>query len=74
MNKALNEVVIVDCIRTPMGRSKAGAFRHVGLSAYLALADKFAHLGPLYQVSEGLRQMAADHKKFYSLAQETTHE
>lgn len=38
MNKALNEVVIVDCIRTPMGRSKGGAFRHVraeDLSAHL---------------------------------------
>ena len=34
----MNNVVIVDCIRTPMGRSKAGAFRHVraeDLSAYL---------------------------------------
>ncbi|ART80526.1 acetyl-CoA C-acyltransferase FadA [Oceanisphaera avium] len=38
MSKALNEVVIVDCIRTPMGRSKGGAFRHVraeDLSAHL---------------------------------------
>ncbi len=38
MNKALNEVVIVDCIRTPMGRSRGGAFRHVraeSLSAHL---------------------------------------
>ncbi|MFD1009425.1 acetyl-CoA C-acyltransferase FadA [Oceanisphaera ostreae] len=38
MNKALNEVVIVDCIRTPMGRSKGGAYRHVraeDLSAHL---------------------------------------
>ncbi|MGO1248085.1 MAG: acetyl-CoA C-acyltransferase FadA [Oceanisphaera sp.] len=38
MNQALNEVVIVDCIRTPMGRSKGGAFRHVraeDLSAHL---------------------------------------
>ena len=38
MNKTLNEVVIVDCIRTPMGRSKGGAFRYVraeDLSAHL---------------------------------------
>ncbi|GHA15910.1 acetyl-CoA C-acyltransferase FadA [Oceanisphaera arctica] len=38
MNKALNEVVIVDCIRTPMGRSRGGAFRNVraeDLSAHL---------------------------------------
>ncbi|KMV29308.1 acetyl-CoA C-acyltransferase FadA [Photobacterium swingsii] len=34
----MNNAVIVDCIRTPMGRSKAGAFRHVraeDLSAHL---------------------------------------
>ncbi|PCH59560.1 MAG: acetyl-CoA C-acyltransferase FadA [SAR86 cluster bacterium] len=33
-----NDAVIVDCIRTPMGRSKAGAFKHVRaeeLSAHL---------------------------------------
>ncbi|MFD1009424.1 MULTISPECIES: fatty acid oxidation complex subunit alpha FadB [Oceanisphaera] len=45
-----------------------GVFRYLdnmGLSAYVALADKFAHLGPLYQVSDGLRQMAADNHSFY---------
>ncbi len=34
----MKEVVIVDCIRTPMGRSKGGVFRHVraeALSAHL---------------------------------------
>ncbi|OAN12681.1 3-ketoacyl-CoA thiolase [Photobacterium jeanii] len=34
----MNNAVIVDCIRTPMGRSKGGAFRHVraeDLSAHL---------------------------------------
>lgn len=34
----MNNVVIVDCIRTPMGRSKGGAFRHTraeDLSAHL---------------------------------------
>ncbi|MDN4502087.1 acetyl-CoA C-acyltransferase FadA [Alteromonadaceae bacterium BrNp21-10] len=34
----LHEVVVVDCIRTPMGRSKGGVFRHVraeDLSAHL---------------------------------------
>lgn len=34
----MKEVVIVDCIRTPMGRSKAGVFRNVraeALSAHL---------------------------------------
>ena len=34
----MKEVVIIDCIRTPMGRSKAGVFRNVRaetLSAHL---------------------------------------
>ncbi|ART82418.1 fatty acid oxidation complex subunit alpha FadB [Oceanisphaera profunda] len=54
-----------------------GVFRYLdnlGLSAYVALADKFAHLGSLYQVSEGLRQMAVNNQSFYSVAQETKHE
>lgn len=37
----MNNVVIVDCIRTPMGRSKEGVFRHVraeDLSAHLLQA------------------------------------
>ncbi|GHA15905.1 fatty acid oxidation complex subunit alpha FadB [Oceanisphaera arctica] len=45
-----------------------GVFRYLdnmGLAAYVALADKFAHLGPLYHVSSGLRQMAAANKTFY---------
>lgn len=38
MKDVLTDAVIVDCIRTPMGRSKGGAFRHVraeDLSAHL---------------------------------------
>ncbi|MBM7455979.1 3-hydroxyacyl-CoA dehydrogenase/enoyl-CoA hydratase/3-hydroxybutyryl-CoA epimerase/enoyl-CoA isomerase [Oceanisphaera litoralis] len=45
-----------------------GVFRYLdnmGLAAYVALADKFAHLGPLYHVSSDLRRMAADRKTFY---------
>ncbi|MBO1520749.1 fatty acid oxidation complex subunit alpha FadB [Oceanisphaera pacifica] len=52
-----------------------GVFRYLdnmGLTEYIALADKFAHLGPLYQVSDGLRDMAANKHLFYPLAQETT--
>lgn len=51
-----------------------GVFRYLdnmGLNKYVALADKFAHLGPLYQVSDGLRQMAAANHIFYPVAQET---
>lgn len=52
-----------------------GVFRYLdnmGLTEYIALADKFAHLGPLYQVSDGLRDMAVNKHLFYPLAQETT--
>ena len=38
MNNQTNSVVVVDCLRTPMGRSKGGAFRHTraeDLSAHL---------------------------------------
>ena len=34
----MNDVVIIDCVRTPMGRSRAGIFRNVRaetLSAHL---------------------------------------
>ncbi len=37
----MKQAVIVDCIRTPMGRSKAGIFRNVRaeeLSAYVMAA------------------------------------
>ncbi|GAA3549779.1 fatty acid oxidation complex subunit alpha FadB [Zobellella aerophila] len=47
---------------------RGGVFRYLdtlGLDTYVAMADRFAHLGPLYQVSPGLRRMAADGKTFY---------
>lgn len=48
----MNKVVIVDCIRTPMGRSKGGAFRHVraeDLSAHLmrSLLSRHPQLNPI---------------------------
>lgn len=52
-----------------------GVFRYLdqmGLANYVALADKLAHLGPLYQVTAGLRNMAAANQTFYPLAKETT--
>ncbi|SET79152.1 acetyl-CoA C-acyltransferase FadA [Thalassotalea agarivorans] len=47
----MKEVVIVDCVRTPMGRSKAGVFRNVRaeqLSAHLmtALLERNPNLDP----------------------------
>ena len=38
MTNQTKSVVVVDCLRTPMGRSKGGAFRHTraeDLSAHL---------------------------------------
>lgn len=47
----MKDVVIIDCIRTPMGRSKGGVFRHVraeDLSAHLmsALLARNPNLDP----------------------------
>ncbi|SQD79419.1 fatty acid oxidation complex subunit alpha FadB [Moritella yayanosii] len=47
---------------------RGGVFRYLdtmGLDKYIELADSFADLGPLYQVTDGLRQRAADGKTFY---------
>jgi acetyl-CoA acyltransferase len=51
MSNTMNHAVIVDCIRTPMGRSKAGVFRHrraEDLSAHLmkGLLDRNPQLDP----------------------------
>lgn len=46
-----------------------GVFRYLdtmGLDAYVALADRFAHLGEMYQVTDKLREMAANGERFYS--------
>lgn len=47
---------------------RGGVFRYLdtmGLDKYIELADSFADLGPLYQVTDGLRQRAAAGKTFY---------
>ncbi len=47
---------------------RGGVFRYldtIGLANFIELADKHADLGPLYQVTEGLRQRAAEGKTFY---------
>ncbi len=35
----MKQAVIVDCIRTPMGRSKAGIFRNVRARGIIRLCD-----------------------------------
>ncbi|HET8706384.1 MAG TPA: fatty acid oxidation complex subunit alpha FadB [Pseudomonadales bacterium] len=47
---------------------RGGALRYIdslGVDKFVALCDKFAHLGALYQPTEGLRKMAAEGKRFY---------
>ncbi len=47
---------------------RGGVFRYldtIGLDRYVAMADQYADLGPLYRVSDRLREMAAQGKTFY---------
>ena len=37
----------------------------VGLNNFIEMADKFAHLGEIYQVTDGLREMAASGKSYF---------
>ena len=39
----------------------------MGVDQFVKLADQYAHLGPLYQATDGLRQMAADGRRFYNV-------
>lgn len=48
---------------------KGGIFRYIdtmGLANFVELADKYAHLGPIYQVSDGVREMAAAGKTYFT--------
>ena len=48
---------------------RGGIFRWIetmGLANFVALADKYASLGPIYQISDGVRKMAADGKSYFA--------
>ncbi|MFT4939408.1 MAG: 3-hydroxyacyl-CoA dehydrogenase/enoyl-CoA hydratase/3-hydroxybutyryl-CoA epimerase [Paraglaciecola sp.] len=48
---------------------QGGIFRFIetmGLANFVALADKYADLGPIYQISDGVRRMAAANKSYFS--------
>ncbi|WP_299072377.1 fatty acid oxidation complex subunit alpha FadB [uncultured Paraglaciecola sp.] len=48
---------------------KGGIFRYIetmGLANFVALADKYAHLGAVYQISDGVRDMAASNKSYFA--------
>ena len=38
----------------------------MGLDKFVELADKYAHLGAIYQVTDGVRKMAADGKSYFA--------
>lgn len=47
---------------------RGGIFRYIdsmGLQNFVALADKYAHLGPIYQLTDTVKQMAADGKTYF---------
>jgi 3-hydroxyacyl-CoA dehydrogenase/enoyl-CoA hydratase/3-hydroxybutyryl-CoA epimerase/enoyl-CoA isomerase len=47
---------------------RGGIFRYIetmGLANFVALADKYANLGPIYQISDGVREMAASGSSYF---------
>ncbi|WP_371373978.1 fatty acid oxidation complex subunit alpha FadB [Thalassotalea aquiviva] len=54
---------------------RGGPIRYLetlGLEAFIALADKYAHLGEIYQVTDGLRAMAKSGQSYFSTDVKTT--
>ena len=48
---------------------RGGAIRYLetlGLDNFIAMADKYAHLGEIYHVTDGLRAMAASGKSYFT--------
>ncbi len=48
---------------------RGGVFRWIdsmGVEAFVALCDKYKDLGPLYQATDGMREMAAAGKSYYA--------
>lgn len=48
---------------------RGGPIRYLetlGLDNFIAMADKFAHLGEIYQVTDGLREMAKSGQSYFS--------
>jgi 3-hydroxyacyl-CoA dehydrogenase/enoyl-CoA hydratase/3-hydroxybutyryl-CoA epimerase/enoyl-CoA isomerase len=48
---------------------RGGALRYIdsiGMAGFVAMADKYADLGPLYAPTEGMREMAKAGKKFFA--------
>ncbi|WP_448548005.1 fatty acid oxidation complex subunit alpha FadB [Thalassotalea fusca] len=48
---------------------RGGPIRYLetlGLDKFIEMADKFAHLGEIYQVTDGMREMAASGKSYFN--------
>ena len=48
---------------------RGGVFRYLdtmGTAKFIELADSFAHLGPLYQVTDTMRKLAAENGRYHS--------
>jgi len=53
---------------------RGGAIRYLetlGLHEYIAMADKFSHLGELYQVTDGMREMAKLDQSYFTTSVKT---
>lgn len=49
---------------------RGGVFRYIdtmGVANFVALADKYAHLGGLYQVTDAMRELAANNGSYYQV-------
>jgi 3-hydroxyacyl-CoA dehydrogenase/enoyl-CoA hydratase/3-hydroxybutyryl-CoA epimerase/enoyl-CoA isomerase len=75
--RCLEEGVIASAAEADMGLIyglgfppfRGGAIRYLetlGLANYIALADKYAHLGEYYQVTDGMREMAKSGKSYFN--------
>lgn len=75
--RCLEEGVIASAAEADMGLIyglgfppfRGGAIRYLetlGLSNYIAIADKYAHLGEYYQVTDGMREMAKSGKSYFT--------
>jgi 3-hydroxyacyl-CoA dehydrogenase/enoyl-CoA hydratase/3-hydroxybutyryl-CoA epimerase/enoyl-CoA isomerase len=75
--RCLEEGVIASAAEADMGLIyglgfppfRGGAIRYLetlGLENYIAMADKYAHLGEYYQVTDGMREMAKSGKSYFN--------
>tara|TARA_R110001583_G_scaffold78795_1_gene213379 strand:+ start:43364 stop:45544 length:2181 start_codon:yes stop_codon:yes gene_type:complete len=80
--RCLEEGVVASAAEADMGLIygigfppfRGGAIRYLetlGLDNFIAMADKYAHLGEIYQVTDGLREMAKSGKSYFAIKSNT---